>query len=51
MNCVYKCAINPITNPNPFYSHTQSRDNTYEVALEDKLEQECTEDTLHGDRS
>jgi hypothetical protein len=24
---VYKCAINPIINPNPVYNHIQSRDN------------------------
>jgi hypothetical protein len=23
---MYNCAIYPITNPNPVYSHTQSRD-------------------------
>jgi hypothetical protein len=27
MSCMLKCPINPITNPKPFYSHTQSRDN------------------------
>jgi hypothetical protein len=27
MSCVFKCPINPITNPNPV--HSQSRDNTF----------------------
>jgi hypothetical protein len=22
-SCVYKCSVNPITNPNPFYSHSK----------------------------
>jgi hypothetical protein len=25
--CVYKCSVNRVTNPNPVYSHTQTRDN------------------------
>jgi ribosomal protein L37AE/L43A len=24
---VWKCSVNPITNPNPVYSHTHTRDN------------------------
>jgi hypothetical protein len=27
-NELFKCAIKPITNPNPVFGHTQSRDNT-----------------------
>jgi hypothetical protein len=26
ISCVYKCSLNPITNPNPTYSHTHTCD-------------------------
>jgi hypothetical protein len=33
MSYVLKSSINPITNPNPIYSHAQSRDNIYKIAI------------------
>jgi hypothetical protein len=28
-SCVYKCSINQITNPNPVYSHINTRNNIF----------------------